>query len=320
MTLDIILNELSQQTLAPSILVARQWMFSFIQTIISIKSQTGIQASLRTQYDFYAALLALDYPLQRWLNDNEVDREERRFIKTIATKSPFSQDIVNPEVQEIENNHATCEFRYQGKIAIGLGIAFTLDTIAISLLSDNCWDCSHLNVDIISIDEDEERIAIVRHTSRREHLQDHIEWIEQTVSIQGNLIDGVVLWDRQYELFPNLQFCDSVKKQLESLRIGDQMLKPIIKRLFDLQKYAASWTRGGFDSDQMNCKATPESEATLQKYSQERTFLCPDGQKRVFSWHVRLTPLAWRIHFHPKQQGQIIIGYIGYHLPTAKFN
>ena len=319
MTLDMVLNELSLQTPAPNILIARQWMSSFIKTILSIKSQAGSQASLRTQYEFHSTVLASDYPLRRWLNDSEVDREERRFIKTLVTKSPFSQDIENSEVEEVESNIASCEFQYDGKLAIGLGVAFTLNTIAVSLLSDNCWDCSHLNVDIISIDVDEERIGVVRHTSRKEHLQDHIEWIKQT-SIQDLLIDGVALWNKRSELFPNLQFCDSVKKQLENLRIGNSMLPPIRKKLFELQNYSESWLAGGFNSELIGCKATPESEATLKKYLQERTFLCPDGQNRIFSWHVRLTPLPWRIHFYPEQQGKIIIGYIGSHLLTVRFN
>ncbi len=206
MILDMVLNELSLQTPAPNLLVARQWMSSFIQTILSIKSQAGGQASLRTQYEFHSTLLASDYPLKRWLNDSEVDREERRFIKTLDTKSPFSQDIANLEVQEIESNVAACEFRYQGKLAIGLGIAFVLDTIAISISSDNCWDYSHLNLNVISVDD--ENVSVVRHTSRKEHLQAHVEWIKTI--IQDSLIDGGVLWDERSELFPNLQFCDSV--------------------------------------------------------------------------------------------------------------
>ena len=101
MTLDMVLNELSLQTPAPNILIARQWMSSFIQTILSIKSQAGGQASLRTQYEFHSTLLASDYPLKRWLNDSEVDREERRFIKTLATKSPFSQQLSESKLTAI---------------------------------------------------------------------------------------------------------------------------------------------------------------------------------------------------------------------------
>lgn len=97
------------------------------------------------------------------------------------------------------------------------------------------------------------------------------------------------------------------------------MLFPVKKRLFELQKYSESWTEGNFDAKKLS-KATPESEATLRKYSQEHTFNCPDGKSRIFSWHVRLTPLAWRIYFYPENHRKIIVGYIGEHLPTVKFN
>lgn len=316
MALDLVLNELSLHPPAPDTLIARIWVSDFIQTVRAIKAQAGKQAVLRTQYDFYTTLLAPDYPLQRWLNDSQVDREEQRFIKTLVTKAPFSQDVLNTEVQAIETNVGSCEFRYQGEQAIGLGVACILDIIPVSLTSKPCWDCSYLDLDVIRIDEDDEKITIV-HASRKQHLQDHIEWIK--TRLLTGIRDGTTLWNNKDELFPNLQFCDSVGEQLQNLRVGDVMLSPIEKKLFDLQEYAATWVAGAFDSDKIACKATPESEATLKQYSQDRTFTCPDGQERVFSWHVRLTPLAWRIHFDPSQSGKIVIGYIGRHLRTAKF-
>ena len=261
-------------------------------------------------------MLASDYSLRQWLNDNKVDREERRFIKSLATKSPFSEDILgSAEVYSVENNVASCEFRYQGKLAIGLGIAYLLDTISVSVNSADFWDCSCLDLDVISIDEDDKNITIV-HASRKEHLQDHIDWIKNRVH---SSIDGRALWDQKDDLFSNIQFCDSVKTQLQSLLTGNSMLEHVKDRLHKLQQYAESWTEGSFDSKKLNCSASPESEATLQQYSKERIFICPDGQKRIFSWHVRL-PLGWRIHFYPEQPRKILIGYIGEHLPTAKFN
>ncbi|EDX71170.1 hypothetical protein MC7420_2731 [Coleofasciculus chthonoplastes PCC 7420] len=42
------------------------------------------------------------------------------------------------------------------------------------------------------------------------------------------------------------------------------------------------------------------------------TFICPDGNERIFSLHVRMTPGAWRLHFSVDlEPGKIIIGYIG---------
>ena len=85
--LEMILNELSLQP-AGDRYAARQWMNTFVQTIKAAVSQ-GITRSLRTQRIFYDTVLAIDYPLRRWLNDDDVDRESRRYILRLSTKAPF---------------------------------------------------------------------------------------------------------------------------------------------------------------------------------------------------------------------------------------
>ena len=86
-----------------------------------------------------------------------------------------------------------------------------------SVNSADFWNCIYLDLDIISIDEDDKKITIV-HASRKEHLQDHIEWIKNRIY---SSIDGRALWDQKDDLFPNLQFSDSVKNQLQSLSISN---------------------------------------------------------------------------------------------------
>jgi len=189
MALDIILNELSLAPPAPDQLTARQCMFNFIQTVRGINSQTKSQSILRSQYDFYSTVLASNYSLRQWLNDHGVVREERQFIRSLATKAPFSEDIRDSdEIYSIENNSGVCEFRYQGKPAIGLSIAYMLNTIAISLLSEACWDYSYLDLDVVSLEDDDKKITVI-HTSCKKHLQDHVEWIK--IRLNSN-IDGRV--------------------------------------------------------------------------------------------------------------------------------
>jgi hypothetical protein len=84
-----------------------------------------------------------------------------------------------------------------------------------------------------------------------------------------------------------------------------------MKKLFELEEYSKRWTSGTFNKDDLASKATPESESRLQKFEKELTFECFDGEKRLFSWHIRMTPGAWRLHFHPLKPTKIIIGYIG---------
>lgn len=79
---------------------------------------------------------------------------------------------------------------------------------------------------------------------------------------------------------------------------------------------AARWRKGGFDYHQLH-PASGEGKATMDRYGDERNFLCPDGQKRTFEWHLKGLPNAWRIHIWADSHSRkILIGYVGRHLPT----
>jgi hypothetical protein len=60
-------------------------------------------------------------------------------------------------------------------------------------------------------------------------------------------------------------------------------------------------------------QVTGESLPTLNMYSNERTFRCPDGEHRLFDWHLKRGDT--RIHFidfpEPKR---ILAAYVGPHL------
>lgn len=320
MNFDLILNELSLRNLASNEQIAQQIMSEFIKTIKAIKAQ-GMKVSLRTKDNFHTIILAPNYPIRRWLNNaNEVDRV---FIKTLATKTPFSTDIVNPQIQDIENNASLSEFIYQGELAIGLGVAHILNTIAISFLSEECWDCSRLELEFRCVDNNEElvqeKVEII-HVSRSSHVQEHVDLIQQIKErIRQGVDDGVELWDRREELFPNLEFCESVKKQLENIRTGQLELQPVVNTLSEMQKCCENWNEGYFNLENYPIEESGESKATLDRYTKERTFLCADGQERLFERHVKLRFCNWRIHFFAEKPGKVIIGYVGRHLPTVKY-
>jgi hypothetical protein len=55
-------------------------------------------------------------------------------------------------------------------------------------------------------------------------------------------------------------------------------------------------------------------QSTLNMYSKERTIRCPDGEKRVFQWHLKKGDT--RIHFFDFPAAKrILVGYVGNHLP-----
>jgi hypothetical protein len=324
MEIDLVFNELSLQNPASDQQTAREWMSNFIKTVKVVKSQ-GVKVYLRTQYDFHKTILANEYPLRSWLNDQEVAKEEQIFIKTLATGSPFSTNIVNSEIQDIENNQGLSEFYYQGIVAVGLGVAYLLDTLgintlAISFISDECWNLSKLEINYLEYTENGEedrKILEIRHASCNIHVQDHATWIQG--QIQASITDGEDIWDRKEELFPNLEFCDNVSKQLKNIQYRQLELAPVYKTLIELQKCCQNWKSGGFSVTGYPLDESGESEPTLNKYGQERLFTCPDNEERLFERHIKLRSCNWRIHFFPLQPGKVIIGYVGRHLPTVNY-
>ncbi len=95
------MNELSLRTQATDIQTARQWMSDLISTVRTATAQ-GMKKVIPTHSDFQGTVLAPDYPLVRWRNDNQIERQTRLFFKTLIIKAPFLTDVVDPE---IENKH-----------------------------------------------------------------------------------------------------------------------------------------------------------------------------------------------------------------------
>ena len=311
MALEMVLNELSLQP-APSVVIARQWMAGFIKTVRAATSHR-VSRVVRTSSSIFDIVLADDYPLRRWLNDPQVDREAQRYIKTMTTKAPFWDGL--PLLYERVLEH---EFRHDDREALGLGVAYLLEALSVSLLSGECWDVILLPLNASWITEEEtieETIVHVTHSSQPAHVYQHGQWIQDR--LQSDVQDGDDMWNRRTELFPSLTFCEAAGEQIRNL--SPTMQRPVIRRLFELETYCREWDEGGFNQERLPTRATPESQRTLQQYGDVRTFLCPDNVERAFSWHVRLTPLAWRIHFYPDPATRtIVIGYVGPHLPTAR--
>ena len=302
--LDIVFNELSLQTATADISTARQWMLVLIDTIRAVKPAPGIKRKLRTRSDFFYSFLAPNYPIVKWLNDPDVDFEARRFLKGLQDKNDlWLQDIAEPGI----------EVRYQGKQAIGLDYAFVFKAISLSLISDPEWDCSRLELEVTPVDENEELVTTnekIIHASRSDHAREHAGWIEKRT--RKEIRNGLDLWQRREVLFPHLLSCDAVEKQLQSLLTEDPMLWSVQERLSQLENASKTWISGAFDQNTLLCKTSPESESRLHKFRQELTIRCPDENKRLFSFHVRMTPGAWRLHFSTELgPAKIVIGYIG---------
>ncbi len=258
---EMIFNELSVVPLAQDIPTARQRMSNFINTLSSINI-SRVKKVLRTHQEFHATELASNYLLTQWRNDHEVDKEEQRFLRTLATKSPFLFDL-----PQAADKSRTFEFRWGGNRLTnpnnqicGLGAAYLLDSLAISFFSESQWDVSQLELQIEELNEDgnlERQFVSICHASRVAHIESHKNWINEW--LQRQVEDGAELWERLAELFPHLSFCETVYKQLALLDCGSPSLRQVVKRLFELEHYSQNWLQGiPFEADGLPSKATPE--------------------------------------------------------------
>ncbi len=291
-------------------------MSNFLQTVRGARV-LGANRDLRSYPDVFNLMIAADYPVARWMNDGAVNRDERTFFKTIVTRRPY---LSNDENLRSLSESSPAEFYFAGDQAPGLAAALTLDGLALSLYSEARWDAATLPLEVIQLDDDGEvkiSTSVVRHASTAAHLAEHRDWIgeRQRLSVSS----GEDLWNRRGELFPSLIYCESAGEHILRLGRGDAHLKPVMKRLLELESFCRDWTEGAFQPSSLS-KVSTESQSTLEQFGDYRTFLCPDGEERVFAWHLRLTPDAWRIYFLPLPTTlttKTLVGYIGPHLPTV---
>ncbi len=133
MDLEMVLNELSLRSPANDIPTAQQWMLDLISTI-NVGAGHGVKKIIHIDRNLYNVVLAQDYPIARWLNDSQVDKDTRRYFRSLTTKLSFIADLP--------------EFWYQEHRANGLGFAFQHELLAVSLRSKLHWHSSRLKLEI----------------------------------------------------------------------------------------------------------------------------------------------------------------------------
>ncbi|GAC1523355.1 MAG: hypothetical protein NVS3B14_23600 [Ktedonobacteraceae bacterium] len=206
----------------------------------------GVYLTIRTYSNLDSEELAPGYPVARWRNDTSVDRDLRRFFTTLVTKSPFLNDIVDPGIL---NSVDLPDFFHGEDRALGLGVAFLLDGLAISLKSEPQWYESRVQLRIVQLDDNEElseTIEEIPHASTSEHVREHLDWINarlQNTAI-SEVNDGMDIWKHKDDWFPSLYFCEKVGEQIQALVRGNLQMIPIIKRLRELEDFCKGWQEG----------------------------------------------------------------------------
>lgn len=265
---------------------------------------------LKVSESFLNTNIAQDYAIANWIDDTEVDIDDRRLLQIAALNTPFSEELLSHKERQ---NDRLFEFVYKQSPCLGLGLAYLYDTLSVSLIEKE-WDIQHIEIIISYIsDEDVEpvpRTEIVRHMCTTFHFALHKDWLahKRKIHIQA----GIQLWLRKVDLFPHLVFCPQVQKQLVALPNNAPELVQIIRKLSELNEAHLNWKeKETFDYKKL-LHASPESRTRETQFKQELTIACPDGKNRFFTWHFRYTPGAGRIHFCVDNvERKIYIGYIG---------
>ena len=168
------------------------------------------------------------------------------------------------------------------------------------------WRESSYNLELISLDKLDQTVEV------KQLLSD-----TDLPSLSEQRLSGKEIWDRRETIFPNLKFCREVETQLEGLGKSDKHLKYALDFLEELNTKLENESKLNY---QNWSSVSPESEATLNKYRQERAFTCPDTQQyKLFNWHYKISLDNWRIYFE-LESPYAYIGYIGEHLRTVRFS
>jgi hypothetical protein len=307
MTVFLVFNELSAIQMAPTLAGMNNLLDEFSSVLVDPRIRG--QKVLVTPPHFLQLVLYEGYSVGRWLAESRFgDQVKRLRVKTLVDRRSYYADcdpageLASPDI----------EYKYVGREAQGLFVAFSMDGLAVSLSSDDQWNFVRIQVEKSWIDNQDvqSRTLSVQHACRVNHLDAHVEWLLEKESPPP--ANGVELWDGRLSLFPSLDFCGGVESQIKSLGGNEPRFKAVMRGLGDLQIYCDSWNTENFDIKQLS-NASGESESTLNMYSEERIFQCPDGEYRLFEWHLKRGDT--RIHFFDfPPRKRILVGYAGAHL------
>ncbi|MBC6475751.1 MAG: hypothetical protein GDA48_25520 [Hormoscilla sp. GM102CHS1] len=204
----MVLNELSLSLPARDKQTARQGMLNLVHTA-NIATDHHINNAIIVHSQFYETEIASGYSVYDWLFDNELSPDERQLIGKFFTNQFFLDDWQDTEIKD---ERLGSDFFYNEEAAEGLGFAFLLCSLALSVRyepPDPRWESSSITLKRIWIDEEDEddnnpksaEVEVV-HASKVEHIQELIPWIEER--IKTSVRDGKHLWERKEDIFPNL--------------------------------------------------------------------------------------------------------------------
>ena len=319
----LVFNELSAVMIASSRHEGREWMDGLMRATATLAGDEAVEITTVGDRGFFDMMLSDGYTLSDWLGEREADRDQKRFFRRITTKIGLDEDMDQAVMDRfylseffLEDHIETAQ---RGPEARGLGLVFLLDTVALSLPSEEHWRSIRVRLRYLWLEADgseRERIVDVFNMSRAGHgesVADELLRREQT-ELRAN---PLTLADRMRDCFLHLSFGQDVDEQMFGLPAD--VLRLVIAKLTVLDGAARDWRRGTTGVPALP-KVHAESEPTMQQFGHLRRFRGADGRIEVFVLHA-MVGSRHRIHFRLMELEKALeTGYVGVHLPTKKFH
>lgn len=280
----------------------------------------GLTRVLRTVQGIFERTVGPGMTLREWLFSGArgAIRETKQYLRSLLGKAPFVEDL---HAEQEGQQKKLFEVRLGDDPASGLGVAMLRDAPAVSLSGNPRFGGPLVGVRVIVVGEDgeDQQDADVIHAASTSHVDHHQDWLVER--IQRDVRSGKDLWSRRSTLFPCVDFCERVERDLQGMSGSEPYFQEIIRHLLAMSRGAATWTEGDLDLPRIDW--SHESAETLKhsSYGPMRTFVCPDGVPREFSRHSKIRLGVQRIYFSPDPiTRRVLVAYVGDHLPTVKYN
>lgn len=243
--------------------------------------------------------------IRSWINEQSRDYATRLklLIHSIERPKLRMEDIQGPDVSE---------FYYNGNSVKFLGAAYLLKQLAFSFGSDEIWNESFFSLECEELVSNDVKVSNV---TTREHWDMYFEQILEERRKQALSSDDIEKLLKGE--FPNIIFTNDASKQIKnehsSVFLGEiwdacKELNEVFKRMGDQVSYHHVISET--DLDITDESSTVKNDGKLKRYRMKMY----DGRRRFFRCHIKNFSGAKRVHFII-DDGKIVIGYLGKHLP-----
>lgn len=307
-------NELSMQDISnPDIDLGRECFSNYIRFLSKIKKACRFEGIVAHEKP-WNYLIAKDYSIYNWMHDQSVDRELKRYANSILNECVVIEQFEGDVYLKIKPSVVS-----KG----GTAVKETPEVVALySFLANDLWKSKALEAKYESLNNDgnigSEDFLLTNYNA--ESCFDEIVKEDRDVMYK-EIASTSDLWSRRNELFPNLIFCDSVKKQLDD-NPGRVHALGIIRSLKKVQEYFEKEHDVYVQSDVgVGVRTESETVKSNTKLKAMRLFRLPSGEEVYFWEHFNFTgQFVGRIYIMPDVKNKrAYVGYIGHHLPTKNF-